>query len=139
MNANTIKKCIFIFLALGLVSCTKKDNTQQHSNINWDSFDNYLTVSHAQPAFINIAADWCITSHQVEENVLNASKFAKYVSDNNVMTVRADVTKLENFEKVESWLKKQFKLDYMRIPSYVVIENNNVKLLNDAELRKYLN
>jgi thiol:disulfide interchange protein len=141
MNTNTIKKCIFIFLALGLISCTKKDDARYQSNIKWESFDNYLAVSHDKPVFINIAADWCASSHLAEKDLLNTSKFAKHMSDNNFRTVRADVTTLENLEKVETWLKKQLqlKVDFLQVPSFVIIENNNVKLFNDAELLKYLN
>jgi thiol:disulfide interchange protein len=129
MNTNTIKKCLLVFLALGLISCAKKEETKKYPEVKWVKFENYVNNSYKQPVFVNVTADWCVNCQYIEENVLETAEFKKYVEEKNVLAVEADVTQEENFNKVENWFNEVTKERFTGAQTYVVFDRGKTTVL----------
>ena len=130
---NTIKKCFFIIFTLSLISCTfQEEDKQSKADITWVNFDSYLSDNIEQPVFINVTADWCANCQYLEERVLETQEFKEYLDNNNVLPVRADVTKPADFTKVKAWFKENVKENFLGAQTYVVLDNSGAKVFKSG-------
>jgi suppressor for copper-sensitivity B len=97
-----VKICLLSALlasSLFLPTFTKSENSEIKNKISdkiWIEFDEKLIpqfVSEGKVVFVDITADWCLTCKVNKINVLNSSEFKEFTLVNEVILMRADITK----------------------------------------------